>query len=689
MRENVLYKEVATGARGKISNLKSVLGTIGQLSFRGGRAAENYNKRSTAHYLRYSTDPRARGYVPNSYRIGLPPSDFVLHCIESRIAIVTRAVTTAEAGTNNRKNIKNMEGLHIDFLRRARRDGAVIEMLYGGDGVDARHNNRASITIADPNITYETLHNMFLDVPDSVKEAAEIQFECAKIMRTKILNIMILNHVLLSINFSNEITIPYNLDDRGDDELMSEDDLIKTSTILTEYLERLGEVYYGCYYKGEIFECHERALTFIKAHIVGSLNISQLIKRKWSFIEFTTTLEYIKFTIESCLISYGAPIGALCSQGLSNPLTQFVIDAHHRSGVGGENKSLSRIKEIIQVKENLSNTMHIALREPYCNNESMAINIANRIRSVTIADFLDDVSGLIYGRIGKIATPKYKGDNSSLINYMSVNPPPNNITNKCFRLVLNLESMIKSEISVADILQSIDLNYYCAYVIRETNLVLYTYMTSKIKIDINQSTKLEKALNDIITTKVKGVEGIISVIIKKRKRHILLDDGIISVNDEFILETIGTNLRRILELPEVNPNYTTTTDINEITNIFGVTVAKGRHVAMYTEQLGDSINFRHYNLVANEISATGTLTGITSKGAIDRGSSILQSISDEKPLQILVKAAFKEMSDNITGVSPNIVLGQPPKIGNNYSDFMLDLEFSKVPSIDDLFNEFN
>jgi hypothetical protein len=152
---------------------------------------------------------------------------------------------------------------------------------------------------------------------------------------------------------------------------------------------------------------------------------------------------------------------------------------------------------------------------------------------------------------------------------------------------------------------------------------------------------------------------------------------------------VGSNLRTILEQPEVNAAYTTTTNIAELTNIYGIELARCRHVAMYMEQLGDGINFKHYNLVANEISVTGELTGVTSKGASLRGSSPLQGISDEKPIQVITKAALNRTGDNITGVSSNILLSQTPKIGNNYSSFTLDLDYCKVSDdIGDLMSEF-
>lgn len=694
LRMNVLFKEVATGAKGSMDNFKVICSAIGQLLFRGIRFPENYNGRTTPYHTRYDMDPRARGYVANNYSTGLTPVAFLFHSIESRTAIVTRSVTTAEAGVSGRRTIKNIEGLYIDNLHRTVRDGMIVELLYGGDGMDPRYNNPAVITIADPNIDYKTLHDRLLKVPEEAMAEAEKQYETIKAMRDKLLKINITCSYNLGITLTHNILVPYNIDAHPrSGEPMDPKELIESASLLNEFIERLPRIYYGPYYTGPILECHKKAVTYFAAHLMSIFNMAELHAGKWSALDFKTVLEYINFSLKRSMISYGLAIGALCSQGLSNPITQFVIDAHHRSGVGGDNRSLGRIKEIMQVKHEVSHTMHIALKEPYSKDESMAVTFANKIRSVTVADFLIDASGLIFGKFGDITIPKYKSDNEYLIAYsIEIKAPPKDITNKCFRLTLDLESIVKLQININEIISSIEAvqHVYPVYLIREMSLIIYVYLTAKTNVDINKPAMVKAMLNSIIDTKIRGITNIISVIIKKRKRYSIEESGKVLSWDEHIIETIGSNLIEILELDEVNPDFTTTTNIEEITDIYGIEMARCRHIVMYTEQLGESINFRHYNLIANEISTMGELSGITNKGAVTRGSSsIMQSMSDEKPVQTLVKSAIDELTDNMKSVSPNVMMCQYPKIGTNYNDFKLDLEYcKKSETVDDLFNDF-
>ena len=56
----------------------------------------------------------------------------------------------------------------------------------------------------------------------------------------------------------------------------------------------------------------------------------------------------IREDYSKALVDYGAGVGFWASQAICEPLTQYMLDSHHRSVSGGTNKSgITRVKEIL------------------------------------------------------------------------------------------------------------------------------------------------------------------------------------------------------------------------------------------------------------------------------------------------------------------------------------------------------
>ena len=90
-----------------------MIACVGQQVLSGSRIPNGFEDRSLPHFPRKSKDPKARGFVKNSFFSGLTPTEFFFHTMGGREGLVDTAVKTAATGYMQRRLVK--EGLNLDF----------------------------------------------------------------------------------------------------------------------------------------------------------------------------------------------------------------------------------------------------------------------------------------------------------------------------------------------------------------------------------------------------------------------------------------------------------------------------------------------------------------------------------------------------------------------------------------------
>ena len=105
--------------------------------------------------------------------------------------------------------------------------------------------------------------------------------------------------------------------------------------------------------KSRIPEHFKVSITLLVILIKSHLCVINLIKNKINNDLLDIIIKKVRFTFSNSLINYGMAMGIVAALCISNPLTQFVIDSKHRSGVGGEARTstIDRVKEIVGAKQ--------------------------------------------------------------------------------------------------------------------------------------------------------------------------------------------------------------------------------------------------------------------------------------------------------------------------------------------------
>jgi DNA-directed RNA polymerase subunit A' len=126
-----------SGARGSMLNLTQMAGCLGQQSVRGERIVRGYDERTLPHFKKGDRGSDAHGFIKNSYKSGLTPTEFFFHAIGGREGLVDTAVRTSQSGYLQRRMINALQDLKVAYDGTVRTTGGrIIQFTYGEDGTD-------------------------------------------------------------------------------------------------------------------------------------------------------------------------------------------------------------------------------------------------------------------------------------------------------------------------------------------------------------------------------------------------------------------------------------------------------------------------------------------------------------------------------------------------------------------------
>lgn len=168
--------------------------------------------------------------------------------------------------------------------------------------------------------------------------------------------------------------------------------------------------------------------------------------------------------------------------------------------------------------------------------------------------------------------------------------------------------------------------------------------------------------------KVKGLDGIKRVVIRKETQPDHDYDG-------YVIYSEGSNLAEVLKVPGVDPRRTTTNDVQAIFEVLGIEAARNKIMqeahATLSEQ-GLTVDVRHLMLVADVMTADGSVKAIGRQGISGQKTSILARAAFEITVDHLLRAGMRGETDALNGVAENIIVGQPVNLGTGAVRLAID-----------------
>ena len=191
-----------------------------------------------------------------------------------------------------------------------------------------------------------------------------------------------------------------------------------------------------------------------------------------------------------------------------------------------------------------------------------------------------------------------------------------------------------------------------------------------------QLLQLVEELREIV---FKGIKEISRVVIRKEDT----DDG---DGEEFVLYTEGSNLKKVLDIDGVDASRTTCNNIHEIHNCLGIEAAREQiieeTVNTLREQGLDDVNIRHMMLVADIMTNNGEIESIGRHGISGNKDSVLARAAFEVTVNHLLDAAIHGEVDDLDGVTENVIVGKPIRLGTGDVDLRMGARQAGTPSDD-------
>lgn len=689
--ENRLVAMVKSGSKGDTINIAQMVACLGQQSIEGKRIPNGLTDRTLPHYKKYDDGAEARGFIESSFIRGLTPQEFFFHAMTGREGLIDTAVKTADTGYIQRQLIKALEDIvvqHDGTVRDANMN--VLQFYYGEDGIMATKLESQSLPLG-------------------------------KFSRKEIRDTFGLKDVDWSVVLKEGIIRT------GEDALVATfvEDVIEDQRMLVE------GVFQGSAFEGAVngpvalarlllntkvrfgLKSDERT-DLVPAYVLGMINTlidrtkskhvriwaallryylaphQIIVKERFTKNAFDTLCELIVVAHMKAWVQPGEQVGIVAAQSIGEPSTQLTLNTFHLSGVASKSnvtQGIPRLREILKVTKNPKATsLTIYMKPEYRQSKEKARELVQDLELTLLRSITNKVA--IYWDPTDESTVIAE-DRQLLQFYKEIEEEENskNAQKWLLRLELNREEMYNKNISMSDVVFVIKTMYPS-----EMDIVYSDYNADKLVMRIriikdgekpkdsaailDDFTLLKRFQNKLLNNCViRGVPGIKAVTFRKDVQKVSLQgpEEKYSPLDQYILDTDGSNYTRVMNHPAVDASRLYTTNIYDVIDILGLEAVRGILINELNPIFGSvGVNYRHLGILCDWITRTGTLMSIDRFGINRNDIGPLAKMSFEETAKIVLKASLFGEVDPVSGVSANIMTGQPFRGGTAFSQILLD-----------------
>ena len=159
------------GSKGSEINIQQMTACLGQQNVDGKRIPYGFEHRTLPHYTKYDDSAVARGFVESSYINGLSPQELFFHAMGGRIGLIDTAVKTSTTGYIQRRLIKGLEDLMVNYDMTIRTNkNKIVQFSYGDDSIDTIKVENQDLPIIDMSI--QDIYSHFAIIDDKSKTKA-------------------------------------------------------------------------------------------------------------------------------------------------------------------------------------------------------------------------------------------------------------------------------------------------------------------------------------------------------------------------------------------------------------------------------------------------------------------------------------------------------------------------------------
>ena len=725
-KDNRFVTMVNAGSKGSDLNISFMIACLGQQNVQGKRIPYGFNDRTLPHFNKYDDSPRARGFVENAYINGLDPDELFFHAMGGRTGLIDTAVKTSQTGYIQRRLIKGLEDLKVEYDMTVRNNmGKIVQFSYGDDGIDSiKIENQACPLI---NMSNEDiyLHYHIIDknnkedikllnmiFPKKIMTQIKKEDKLYKNVYSKIIdnNITIRNKIVTIVNKNsdkNSIHIPvgfhyiinniqkrFNFNDNSTVDISPMEcyQMIKKAyDSLNSYYVKPNQLFETMYF----YHMSPRNLLVIKR-----FNRSALV----------LLIETIVLQYKRSIVSPGEMVGMIAAQSIGEPTTQMTLNTFHFAGVSSKSnvtRGVPRIEEILSLTENVKNpSLTIHLKPTDEEDREKAMNYMTMIENTCLEDIIDFIE------------IRYEPNSNSTLHeedelLMTQFNDFENLLKRCnetedddpeyykwvVRMKLLDDVMLEKNITMNDVNYCIKEIYKndvqcCFSDYNDDNLIFRIKLVKKQKknekssLDQSDDIYIVKSFQEELLKKVvlRGVRKINKVILRKIQNAMVKEETKFVTKEKWVLDTVGSNLIEILGLDFIDSTKTITNSITEVYQVLGIEAARQ---CIFDELLdviefdGTYINSHHIDMLCDRMCYNTKMVSIFRHGINNDTIGPVAKASFEETPEMFLKAARHAELDNMVGVSSNIMCGQEGYFGTGSFQVILDTDKFNTVEYDD------
>jgi DNA-directed RNA polymerase II subunit RPB1 len=646
-----------------------------------------------------------------------------------RIGLIDTACKTSQTGYIQRRLIKGLEDLKVEYDMTVRNNkGKIIQFAYGDDGFDStRVENQAiplvGMTTEDIYLHYDIVgvndqHDELLNIytkgtiPRIRKQAPDAKMRCQTYIDKMIAARKNLVESVFRNKDENSVKLPVAIQNaisniQGQLSLNSNSIVditpLEAFELIEEYYKKLNNLKY----------VQPKSLFEVLYYFYLSPK-DLLVNKRFHRRALVLLLEMIVLKYKQAIVHPGEMVGVIAGQSLGEPTTQLTLNTFHLAGVASKSnvtRGVPRIEEILRLTKNPKNSsMTIHLKPMDELSQEKATQYATMMEHTKLIDVIKSVQ-ICFDPSDKRTTIvedqqlmeqfyEFEDIVESCLESPSDDSAPK--SRWVIRFEISPETLLDSNITMDDIHFAITNAYEndisCVYSdYNSNNLVFRIRLNSSVfnkkkgrgnAETLDQSDEIymlrnfqENILNNIV---LRGVHGIRNVMPRKLQNSVVRDEGKYTRKDTWVLDTTGTNLMEVLGLDYIDSNRTYSNDIKEIFDVLGIESARQIIYNEFVEVMEFSdvyINYHHLSLLCDRMTSTKGMVSIFRSGILNDDIGPISKSTFEVHTEVLLTAARHADFDHMRGVSANVMMGQMGVFGTGAFQLVLDMD--KIRNMED------
>ena len=717
---------VNAGSKGSELNISQMISCLGQQNVDGKRIPYGFTGRTLPHFTKYDDSPSARGFVESSFIGGLTPEELFFHAQGGRVGLIDTAVKTSQTGYIQRRLIKGLEDLKVEYDMSVRNNkGKIVQFRYGNDSfdtikVEAQHIPLVEMSLED---IYAHFHMPSDNLKDKVfttaytkaavkrlnSQKSDLDKKCLEMnnlmikFRKQIMEMVFKNRtnskVYLPVAFSyiiNNIQSQQNIQSNSLVDITP----LEAFELIDNTFNQLNMLRYA--QPNELF----KAVYYFYLSPKDLLMVKRYNRKALIILLETIVLQY-----KRAIIAPGEMVGMIAAQSIGEPTTQMTLNTFHFAGVASKSnvtRGVPRVEEILSLSENPKNpSLTIALKESDKTNREKAMRIMNMIEHTKLEDVVssvqicydpDDLNTLI--EEDQIAMQQFQ-EFETMIDECNDDEKEQDKDKSqwIIRFEIDPEILLEKNITMDDINFAIKNSYKdevtCVFTDYNSEKLIFRIRLNKIlqnkkkqnvqnPLDQSDNIYLLKNFQDQMLKNIvlRGVKNINKVILRKDPTTMIYEDGKYQKQESWVLDSVGANLLDVLALDYIDANQTISNDITEVYKVLGIEAARQAIHNEFSEVIegdGGYVNEHHLAMLCDRMTYSYKMISIFRHGINNDNIGPIAKASFEETPEMFLKAARHAELDPLRGVSANIMCGQEGYYGT--SSFQVYLDLNKMSKL--------